>query len=133
MLYSISDQFTTNSNSPSTNADRPSTKTCLQKNYPRFLKRHEKTLRLKTANLPTPTSSKSGQSSLPIFLLTTYDEENGDHNLVGLIWSTIKYMATHHGVLAFHSPTSPSIYDPIITDDDKPAVVRKNKLHGKLV
>ena len=29
-----------------------------------------------------------------ILLLSPYDEDNGNHNLVGLIWSTSKYMAT---------------------------------------
>ena len=60
-----------------------------------------------------------------ILLLALYDEGNGNQNLVGLIWSTSKYMATHQGNLAFHSPTRPVIYDPSITDDNKPAVVRK--------
>ena len=67
-----------------------------------------------------------------ILLLAPYDKENGNHNLVGLIWSTIKYMATYQGNLAFHNPTRPVIYNPIITDNDKSTVLRKNKLHGRL-
>ena len=61
-----------------------------------------------------------------ILLLAPYGEENGNHNLVGLVWSTIKYKATHQGNLAFHGPTRPVIYDPTITGDNKPAVIRKN-------
>ena len=60
-----------------------------------------------------------------ILLLTPYDEENGNHNLMGLLWSMVKYKATHQGNLAFHSPTIPAIYDPTITDKDKRAVIRK--------
>ena len=60
-----------------------------------------------------------------ILLLAPYDKENGNHNLVGLICSTSKYMATHQGGLALHSPTRPEIYNPSIIDDDKPAVFRK--------
>ena len=60
-----------------------------------------------------------------ILLLASYDEENGNHNLVGLVWSTRKNKATHQGNLAFCSPTIRAIYDPSITDNDKPAVVRK--------
>ena len=67
-----------------------------------------------------------------VLILTPYDKENGNKNLMGLIWSTSKYMATHQGGLDFHRPTRPEIYDPIITDDDKHAVIRKKKLHGKL-
>ena len=66
-----------------------------------------------------------------ILLLAPYDEENRNHNLVVIIWSTSKYMATHNGGLAFHSPTSPAIYNPSITDDDKPAVVQKKKITWK--
>ena len=40
-------------------------------------------------------------------------------------------MATHQGNLAFHIPTRPAIYDPSITDDDKPSVVRKKKITWK--
>ena len=40
-------------------------------------------------------------------------------------------MATHQGNLAFHSPTRPEIYDPIITDDNKPAVVCKKEIIWK--
>ena len=40
-------------------------------------------------------------------------------------------MATHQGKLAFHSPTRPEIYDSSITDDDKPAVVRKKEITWK--
>ena len=58
-----------------------------------------------------------------ILLLAPYNEENGNHTLVGLIWSTSKYMATHEGNLAFHIPKRPAIYDLSITDDDKPAVI----------
>ena len=62
-----------------------------------------------------------------ILLFTTYDEEKEDQNLVGLIWSMSKYMATHRGV-AFPSPTRTEIYDPSIADDDKTAVVRKKEI-----
>ena len=66
-----------------------------------------------------------------ILLLATYDEEHGNHNLFGLVWSTSKYKATYQGNLAFHSPTRPEIYDPTITDDDKPVVVRKKEITWK--
>ena len=58
-----------------------------------------------------------------ILLLDPYNEEHGNNNLVGLVWSMSKYKATHQGNMAFHIPTRPAIYDPKITDDDKPAVV----------
>ena len=67
-----------------------------------------------------------------ILLLAHYDEENGNHNLVGLAWSTSKYEATHQGHLTFHSPTRPAIYAPSITDDGKPAVVRKKDMTWKV-
>ena len=57
--------------------------------------------------------------------LAPYYEENGNQNLVGLVWSTSKYKATHQGNLAVNIPTRPAIYDPTITDDVKSAVVRK--------
>ena len=60
-----------------------------------------------------------------ILLLAPYDKENGNQNLVGLVWSTRKYKATHQGNLVFHSPTRPAIYEPSITENDKPSVVRK--------
>ena len=60
-----------------------------------------------------------------ILLLAPYDEENRNHNLVGLIWSTSTYTATHQGNITLHNPTRPEIYNPSITDDGKPAVVRK--------
>ena len=66
-----------------------------------------------------------------ILLLTPYDEENRNHNLVGFVWLTSKYKATHQGKLDFHSPTRPAIYDLTITDNDKPAVVRKKKITWK--
>ena len=66
-----------------------------------------------------------------ILLLAPYNEENGNHDLVGLVWSTSKYKATHQGKLYFHSPTRPAIYDPMITDDDKPAIVRKKEITWK--
>ena len=44
---------------------------------------------------------------------------------------TSKYKATHQGNLDFHSPTRPAIYDPTISDDDKPAVVRKKEITWK--
>ena len=66
-----------------------------------------------------------------ILLLAPYDEEHGNHNLVGLVWSTRKYKATHQGNMAFHISTRPAIYDPTITDDDKPAVVRKKYITWK--
>ena len=66
-----------------------------------------------------------------ILLLDPYDEDNGNHNLVGLVWSTSKYKATHQGNLVFCSPTRPSIYDPTITDDDKPAVIWKKYITWK--
>ena len=56
-------------------------------------------------------------------LLAPYDKDKGDHNLVVLIWSTSKYMATHRGV-AFSRPTRPAIYNPSIADADKTDVVR---------
>ena len=40
-------------------------------------------------------------------------------------------MATHQGGLAFHRHTRPAIYDPSITDDEKPAVVRKKEITRK--
>ena len=66
-----------------------------------------------------------------IFLLASYDEEHGEHNLVGLVWSTSKYKATHQGNLAFHSPTIPAIYDPKILDDEKTTIVRKKEITQK--
>ena len=66
-----------------------------------------------------------------ILFLAPYDEEHGNHNLVGLVWLTRKYKATHQGNLAFHSPTKPEIYNPRITDDDKPAVVWKKDITWK--
>ena len=66
-----------------------------------------------------------------ILLFAPYEEENGNHNLVGLVWLTSKYKATHQGNLAFHSPTRPAVYDPTITDDDKTAVVRKKEITQK--
>ena len=60
-----------------------------------------------------------------ILLLAPYDEEHGNHNIVGLVWSKSKYKATHQGNLAFRSPTRPEIYNPAITDNDKPIVVWK--------
>ena len=60
-----------------------------------------------------------------ILLLAPYDKENRNHNLVGIILSTSKYMATHKGNIAFYSFMSPELYDPRIIDDDKTAVVRK--------
>ena len=66
-----------------------------------------------------------------ILLLYPYDEENGNHNLVGLIWSTRKYKATHQGNLAFNIPTRSAIYDMTITDNDKPSVVRKKEITWK--
>ena len=50
---------------------------------------------------------------------------------MGLVWSTNKYMATHQGNLAFHSPKRPAIYKPSIADDDRPAVVRKKEITWK--
>ena len=47
-----------------------------------------------------------------ILLLAPYDEDNENHNLVGLLWSTRKYMETHQGGLASRSPTRPPIYNP---------------------
>ena len=44
---------------------------------------------------------------------------------------TSKYKATHQGNLAFHSPTRPAIYDPTITNDEKPAKVRKKEITWK--
>ena len=66
-----------------------------------------------------------------ILLLTPYDEEHGNHNLVGLVWLTSKYKATHQGKLAFHSPTRPAVYNPTISDNDKPSVVRKKEITWK--
>ena len=64
-------------------------------------------------------------------LLAPYYEENGNNNLVGLVCSTIKYKATHQGNLDFHSPTRPAIYDPNITENDKPSIVRKKDITRK--
>ena len=47
------------------------------------------------------------------------------------MWSTSKYKSTHQGNLTFHSPTIPAIYDPTISDDDKPAVVQKKEITWK--
>ena len=67
----------------------------------------------------------------PILLLAPYDEVNGNHDLVGLIYLTRKYKATHQGNLAFHSLTRPAIYDPTVTDDDNPSVVREKETTWK--
>ena len=40
-------------------------------------------------------------------------------------------MATHQGNLAFHSPTRPAVYNQIITDNDKPVVIRKKEITWK--
>ena len=66
-----------------------------------------------------------------VLLLTPYDEEQGKHNLVGLVWLTRKYKSTHQGNLVLHSPTRPVVYDPTISDDDKPAVVRNKEITRK--
>ena len=44
-----------------------------------------------------------------ILLIAPYDQENGNYILVGLVWSTRKYKATHQGDLAFHSSTRTAI------------------------
>ena len=44
---------------------------------------------------------------------------------------TIKYKATHKGNLNFHIPTRPARYDLTITDNNKPAVVRKKDISWK--
>ena len=66
-----------------------------------------------------------------IILLAPYDEEHGNHNLFGLVWLASRYKATHQGNLAIHSPTRPAIYDPTITDDQKPDIVRKKEIMWK--
>ena len=42
-----------------------------------------------------------------------------------------KYKPTRQGNLAFHSPTRPAVYDPMISDDEKTAVVRKKEITWK--
>ena len=66
-----------------------------------------------------------------ILLLTSYDEEHGNHNLVGLVYLTSKYKLTHQVNLDFHSPTRPAVYDPTISDDGKPAVLQKKEITWK--
>ena len=63
-----------------------------------------------------------------ILILATYNEEHRNHNLVGLVWSTRKYKATHKGNLDFHSPTRLAIYDQTILDDNKPAIIWKREI-----
>ena len=58
-----------------------------------------------------------------ILLVQPYDEENGDHILLGLIWSSDKYTPSHGRL--FPTLTRPDIYDPSITGDKKSAVVFK--------
>ena len=65
-------------------------------------------------------------ASIPI--LATYDEEHGNYNLIGLVYSTSKYKSTHQGNLDFRSPTILAVYDPKISDNEKPAVVRKKEI-----
>ena len=62
-----------------------------------------------------------------ILLLSPYDKFKGDHNIVGLIWLTSKYMATHGGV-AFSIPTRIAIYDTSIVDNDKTAILRNKEI-----
>ena len=38
---------------------------------------------------------------------------------------------THQVNLVFYSPTIPAVYDPTISEDDKPAVVRKKEITWK--
>ena len=64
---------------------------------------------------------------ISILLLAPYEKDKGYPNIVGLIWSTFKYMATHGGV-AFSSPTMLAIYNLSIADDKKTAVVRKKEI-----
>ena len=66
-----------------------------------------------------------------ILLLALYNEENDNHNIVGLVWSTSKYKATHQGNLGFHNPTRPAIYNLTITEDNKTAVVWKKEITWK--
>ena len=66
-----------------------------------------------------------------ILLLAPYNEQHGNHNIVSLVCSTRKYKVTRQGNLAFHSPTRPAIYDPTITDENKPAVVQKKGITRK--
>ena len=66
-----------------------------------------------------------------ILLLTLYDEEHGNQNIFGLVWSTSKYKATYQVNLAFHSHTIPEIYDPTISDDNKPTIVPKKEITWK--
>ena len=66
-----------------------------------------------------------------ILLLASYNEEHGNHNPVGLVWSMSRYKSTHQGNLAFHSPTIPAVYGPMISDENKPAVVWKKEITWK--
>ena len=47
------------------------------------------------------------------------------------MWLTSKYNLTHQGNLDLHSPTRPAVYDPIISDDRKPAVIQKKEITWK--
>ena len=62
-----------------------------------------------------------------ILLRALYEDDKGYHNLVGLIWYTYKYRATHGGIV-FSIPMRPAIYDLSIMDDNKTAVIRKKEI-----
>ena len=66
-----------------------------------------------------------------ILLFAPYDEEHGNQNIVGLLWLMSKYKSTHQGNLDFHSPTRLAVYNPMILDENKPAVVRKKEITWK--
>ena len=61
-----------------------------------------------------------------ILLLAPYEKEKGDYNIVGLVWSTSKYMDTQMGI-SFSIHTRPAIYDPSIADDKKMPLSAKRK------
>ena len=59
-----------------------------------------------------------------ILLIVPYDEANGDHSLIGLIYSQAAYTAEYTS--AFPRPNKPGIYDTSIADD-APAGLRAMK------
>ena len=137
MLFSISDYLSTNTDKASTNTNRLSTSKLI--GHPR---QHKMSLEELSTLFEAARENFEVENGQPtdaylvkirafitsILLLAPYDEENRNHNLVGLIWSTSKYMATHQGNLAFHSSTRPAIYEPSIIDDDNPAVAWRKEI-----
>jgi hypothetical protein len=64
----------------------------------------------------------------PLLLAIPYDED-GDHNLIGLIEPTTAYTATWHA--AFPLPARPPSYDPAIAADATPVVrARREAAHA---